>query len=125
MFDHVIVLNENHLRRLMQDHIRYYHEDRIHDALNKEAPRGRLIERREAHDDTVTGMPRVGRSPSSLCVAGGRLRQRDAHGVDFHFVLSCSGLRICALERFGTPCGEASVQGQITLLQRKTPTGCN
>jgi putative transposase len=60
MLDHVIVLNENHLRRLMRDYIRYYHEDRIHDALNKETPRGRLIERREIDDDTVTGMPRVG-----------------------------------------------------------------
>jgi len=55
-----MVLNENHLRRLMRDYIRYYHEDRIHDALNKETPRGRLIERRETDDDTVTGMPRVG-----------------------------------------------------------------
>jgi hypothetical protein len=60
MLDHVIVLNENHLRRLMRDYIRYYHEDRIHDALNKETPRGRLIERRATDDDTVTGMPRVG-----------------------------------------------------------------
>jgi hypothetical protein len=31
LLDHVIVLNENHLRRLVRDYIRYYHEDRIHD----------------------------------------------------------------------------------------------
>jgi putative transposase len=34
LLDHVIVLNERHLRRLAQDYLRYYHEDRTHDGLN-------------------------------------------------------------------------------------------
>jgi transposase InsO family protein len=38
LLDHVIVLNEFHLRRLVRDYLEYYHEDRIHDALKKEAP---------------------------------------------------------------------------------------
>ena len=38
LLDHVIVLNECHLRRLVRDYLEYYHDDRIHDALKKEAP---------------------------------------------------------------------------------------
>ncbi len=33
LLDHVIILNEAHLRRLVREYIRYYHEDRIHDGL--------------------------------------------------------------------------------------------
>jgi hypothetical protein len=40
----VIVLNEDHLRRLIRDYIRYYHEDRIHDSLDKDTPERRVIE---------------------------------------------------------------------------------
>ena len=29
-------LNESHLRRLAQEYIRYYHQDRTHDGLNKD-----------------------------------------------------------------------------------------
>jgi putative transposase len=38
LLDRVMVLNEVHLRRLVHDYIRYYHEDRIHDALDKNTP---------------------------------------------------------------------------------------
>jgi|HubBroStandDraft_2_1064218.scaffolds.fasta_scaffold27164_2 hypothetical protein len=30
LLDHVIVLNERHLKRLMREYVRYYHEDRAH-----------------------------------------------------------------------------------------------
>jgi putative transposase len=40
LLDHVIVLSEFHLRRLVRDYIRYYHEDRVHGALNQETPAG-------------------------------------------------------------------------------------
>jgi hypothetical protein len=40
--DHVIVLNERHLKRLMHDYIRYFHEDRTHLGLAKGTPAGRL-----------------------------------------------------------------------------------
>ncbi len=33
LVDHVIVFNERHLRRLMAEYIRYYHEDRTHLGL--------------------------------------------------------------------------------------------
>jgi putative transposase len=60
LLDHVIVLNESHLRRLVGEYIRYYHEDRVHDALNKDTPSGRILERRQSDAARVLGMPRVG-----------------------------------------------------------------
>jgi putative transposase len=41
LMDHVIVVNERHLRRLMNEYIRYYHEDRTHLSLDKQTPAGR------------------------------------------------------------------------------------
>ena len=38
LLDHLIVLNDAHLRRLIRDYISYYHRDRIHDSLEKDAP---------------------------------------------------------------------------------------
>ena len=42
LLDHVIVLNERHLKRLMTEYIDYYHGDRTHLALQKSTPSGRL-----------------------------------------------------------------------------------
>jgi putative transposase len=60
LLDHVIVLNERHLKRLMNKYIRFYHEDRTHLGLSKQTPAGR-----EAADGSVAGakvvsMPRLG-----------------------------------------------------------------
>ena len=41
LLDPVIVVNERHLKRLMNEYIRYYHEDRTHLALAKGTPAGR------------------------------------------------------------------------------------
>jgi putative transposase len=43
LLDHVIILNESHLRRLIRDYVSYYHEDRIHDSLEKDSPATRLV----------------------------------------------------------------------------------
>ncbi len=42
--DHVIVLNEAHLRRILSQCFAYYHEDRTHLALERNAPIPRPIE---------------------------------------------------------------------------------
>jgi putative transposase len=60
LLDHVIVLNESHLRRLVREYLGYYHEDRIHDSLDKDTPATRLIERRSVARPRVVAMPRVG-----------------------------------------------------------------
>lgn len=41
LLDHVIPLDERHLKRLLSDYIRYYHDDRTHLGLGKETPAGR------------------------------------------------------------------------------------
>ena len=39
-FDHVIVRNERHLRRLMAEYVRFYNEDRPHRSLGLDPPDG-------------------------------------------------------------------------------------
>jgi hypothetical protein len=41
--DHVIVVNQRHLRQLLRAYIIYYHRSRTHLALNKDAPDGRPV----------------------------------------------------------------------------------
>src|SRR2546427_2234080 len=42
--DHVLVLHEQHLRRILARYFAYYHRARTHLALDKDAPNGRPIE---------------------------------------------------------------------------------
>ena len=44
--DHVIVVNERHLRRLMQSYPAYYHRSRTHLALGKDTPAARPVKKR-------------------------------------------------------------------------------
>ena len=44
LLDHVIVLNEQHLRRRLRSYLRYYHGSRTHLALDKDAPEPRDVE---------------------------------------------------------------------------------
>jgi hypothetical protein len=37
-FSHIMPLNEPHLRRLIGEYLVYHHQDRIHDALQKDTP---------------------------------------------------------------------------------------
>jgi transposase InsO family protein len=55
--DHVIAFNEGHLKRLLAEYVRYYHEDRTHLGLQKNTPgnRPRSTDRRR-----VIGFPRLG-----------------------------------------------------------------
>jgi putative transposase len=41
LLDHIIVMNERHLRRLLSEYVRYYHDDRTHLGLGKGTPSGR------------------------------------------------------------------------------------
>ena len=58
ILDHVIALNERHLRRL-RDYVNYYHEDRIHDSLDKDTPNRGPVEPKPANA-TVISTPRLG-----------------------------------------------------------------
>ena len=60
ILDHVIALNEEHLRRLIRDYVNYYHDDRIHDSLEKDTPNPRPVEQKPAADARVISLPRLG-----------------------------------------------------------------
>ena len=60
LLDHVIVLNERHLKRLMTEYLRYYHEDRTHLGLEKQTPLGRVLLQGADPKCRVVAMPRVG-----------------------------------------------------------------
>jgi len=59
LLDHVIPLNERHLRRLIRDYVRYYHLDRTHDGLDKDTPDRRPIENNPGSGAKVISLPRV------------------------------------------------------------------
>jgi len=42
--DHIVVLNEKHLRRILKEYFSYYHESRTHLGLEKDAPETRAIQ---------------------------------------------------------------------------------
>jgi hypothetical protein len=58
LLDHVIVLGERHLLRLVRDYVRFYNDDRPHMALDGDAPAGRTAEGPELGE--VVALPRVG-----------------------------------------------------------------
>ena len=60
ILDHVIALNGQHLRRLIRDYVSYYHQDRIHDSLEKDTPDRRPIEQKPSPHATVISSPRLG-----------------------------------------------------------------
>ena len=57
--DHVIVLNEDHLRRLLREYVTYYNAERVHTVI-RDAPEARAIEERPSPSANVVGLPRVG-----------------------------------------------------------------
>jgi transposase InsO family protein len=56
--DHIIVLNERHLRRILREYFSYYHTCRTHISLNKDPPETRTVEPPEMGN--VAAFPNVG-----------------------------------------------------------------
>ena len=56
--DHVIVLSEDHLRRILASYFEYYHTSRTHLSLDRNAPFKREIE--PPSKGKVVGIPQVG-----------------------------------------------------------------
>jgi putative transposase len=54
--DHVVVLSQRHLRRLLTNYFAYYHYSRTHLALAKDAPKGRAIMSR----GKIVAIPQLG-----------------------------------------------------------------
>ncbi len=60
LLDHVIVMNERHLRRLVRDYVRYYNEDRTHMSLGKQTPVTRTAAPQAQASAKVVALPRLG-----------------------------------------------------------------
>jgi len=60
LLDHVIALNEAHLRRLLTEYVSYYHDDRTHLGLEKQTPAGRMTATDSDESCRVLSMPRLG-----------------------------------------------------------------
>ena len=60
LLDHVIILNERHLKRLMSAYLLYYHEDRTHLGLAKDAPAGRPIDIHSKAESKIQSFARLG-----------------------------------------------------------------
>jgi len=57
-FDHMVVLDEDHARRILRHYLEYYEQTRTHLSLAKDAPAVRLVQRIE--DGTVGAIPKIG-----------------------------------------------------------------
>ena len=60
LLDHVIVLNRRHLKRLLKEYVRYYHEDRTHLGLGKDTPDGRVAASVSPTATKIISLPRLG-----------------------------------------------------------------
>jgi transposase InsO family protein len=56
LIDHVIVFNEEYLRRLLRDYVSYYNVERVHTVL-RDSLEGRPIEDRPLPNVEVVGLP--------------------------------------------------------------------
>ena len=60
LLDHIIVLNERHLKRLMTEYIRYYQDDRTHLGLAKQTPSERALAPLGDDSGKVVSVSRLG-----------------------------------------------------------------
>jgi putative transposase len=60
LLDHVVVLSQQHLVRLVKSFIRYYHEDRCHLGLDRDRPDRRPVTPSPSSNAKVVALPRVG-----------------------------------------------------------------
>ena len=56
--NHVIVFSDGHLRRILKNYFRYYHESRTHLSLDKDAPESRGIQSNKS--ERIVQIPQVG-----------------------------------------------------------------
>jgi putative transposase len=60
IMDHIIPVNERHLRRLGREYLAYYHDDRTHIALGKSTPGHRQVQQRPTQTSQIQCWPRLG-----------------------------------------------------------------
>ena len=60
LLEHVVVLGDRHLKQLIRSYLAYYHDDRCHLGLSKDAPKARAVTPRPSAKAKVVALPRVG-----------------------------------------------------------------
>jgi len=80
--------------RLLRDYVNYHHDDRIHDALEKDTPNRRPVERKPNENSIVVAMPRRSK-------IGARIVPTD--GPDHNGIISL-GIRVASNGRRGPSC---------------------
>ena len=60
LLEHVVILSERHLVRLIRSYLSYYHKDRCHLGLAKDAPQVRAVSPRPSANAKVIALTRVG-----------------------------------------------------------------
>ena len=60
LLDHAIVLNEDHLQRILREYVEYYNVDRVHKEL-RDSPKGAVTQCRPSSKPEVVSVPKVGR----------------------------------------------------------------
>jgi putative transposase len=56
--DHIIVVNDQHLRRILREYFRYYHGCRTHLSLEKDSPESRVVQSNKS--EGIVQIPQVG-----------------------------------------------------------------
>jgi len=59
LLDHVIILDEHHLGRMLREYAEYYNTDRVHTVIC-DAPAGRAVDEKPKSFARVVGYPRLG-----------------------------------------------------------------
>ena len=59
LLDHVVVLSEDYLRRLLREYIEYYNTERVHTSIG-DSPAGRAPEIKPLGSAKAIDLPRVG-----------------------------------------------------------------
>lgn len=60
LLDHLVVFSERHAMRRLCEYIAYYHDDRCHLTLGKDAPNSRPVQERPGPKAIIVVLPRVG-----------------------------------------------------------------
>ncbi len=89
--DHVVVLNETHLRRLLSAYLIYYHGARTHLSLEKDAPEPRPVERLD--EGRIVEMPMVA---GSIIATVGERRKLLAAGCPGYVDIAGPCVCLCA-----------------------------
>jgi len=80
LLDHVIVLNERHLMRLLRSFFAYYHEARTHQSLDNNAPNPREVEGLEQGE--VVSVSMVGACTTAIAAAPDRAAVHESPNRD-------------------------------------------